>query len=369
METVKIFHIADVHLDAPFTNMSPTEADRARESLRSAFAASVLAASNRGVQLFLIAGDLFDSRYITPTTKEFVCDTFAAYPHIRFFICAGNHDPISFYNSLPLPPNVYVFSGKQGVRVTELGVCVYGAPFDAATAEASPFKGLPPLDASFINILVCHGDLGATGSPYAPFSAKELGVSGFDYVALGHIHKPSGVLCENGVHYAYSGCIEGRGFDEVGERGALFGTVGKHSVQLGFIPLSRRKYAVEEIDISGMEKRVQVTDAIRAVMARYDGNTHLRVVLTGTPSALIPVSADGFETGGSNPISIEIKDKSLPQPKLTEAELDNTLRGVYLRRMQGRLELLDPNSAEYAVCARALKLGLAALDGRDITEV
>lgn len=369
METVKIFHIADVHLDAPFANMSPVEADRARESLRSAFTASVLAASNRGAQIFLVAGDLFDSTYSTAATKQLVCDTFGAYPHIRFFICPGNHDPIYFYNSLKLPPNVYVFRGKQGVRLSDLGVCVYGAPFADTTEQASPFTGLPPVDTSLINIFLCHGDLGATASPYAPFTLKELGQSGFDYVALGHIHKPSGVLCENGVYYAYSGCIEGRGFDEVGQRGALFGTVSKSGTQLGFVPLARRHYAVETVDISGMERRIQVTDAIRAVMSRYDASTHLRVVLTGTPTQLIQVSAEGFETGGSNPISLEIKDKSLPKPRLTEAESSNTLRGVYLRRMQARLATLEVGSVEYKVCANALKLGLAALDGSDITGV
>jgi len=369
MESVKIFHIADAHLDAPFTTLASKEASLARRSLRSAFAAALLAAKNRGVQLFLIAGDLFDSTYVTPDTKEFLCEKFKEYRDIRFFISAGNHDPYnesSPYKTIPFSDNVHVFDSKSAVRIEELGVAVYGAPFTSAEERESPLKGLPPLDKSLINILVCHGDVGASDSPYGPVSTSEIGDSGFDYIAFGHVHKGTGVLCQKGVHYAYSGCIEGRGFDEAGDKGALVGSVGKGVAELGFYPLARRKYAVEKVDLSGVEERAEAMAAIKNAMRPYGGDTHLRLVLTGTTGGLLGIREELFETGGSNPCYIEIKDKTLPMPRLTETEKQNTLRGVYLRRMQERLGATDKNSPEYTACVKALKIGLAALDGRDI---
>lgn len=372
MENVKIFHMADAHLDAPFSTLPPNEAELARRSLRSAFAAAVLAAKNRGVQLFFISGDLFDSDYITPDTREFVCDKLADFPSCRFFIAPGNHDPfneLSPYGTMPLPSNVHVFRGRERVSVEELGVDVYGYGFTDARNTESPIVGHPDLDKSKINILVCHGDVGALESAYGPITHKQIGESGFDYIALGHIHKGSGVLCENGVYYAYPGCIEGRGFDEVGDKGALCGTVGKNGADLAFLSLARRKYAVEQLDISDMEERTQVVEAIRDLMRPYGSDTHLRVVLKGMPTRLFTVKAELFETGGSNPVSVEIVDKSVPMPRLTDIEKEKTLRGTFVRRMQARLATVDADSEEYAACQTVMRLVLAALDGRDITGV
>ena len=372
MDSVRIFHMADAHLDAPFTTLSPREAELARRSLRSAFAAALLAAKNRGVKLFLIAGDLFDSTYVTPDTKDFVCRRLKEYGDIRFFISPGNHDPYdenSPYRTMPFSDNVHIFDGKSVVRLEELGVAVYGSPFTSSEMRESPLKGLPPINPELINILVCHGDVAAGDSPYGPISLKELGDSGFDYVALGHIHRSTGVLCHGGVHFAYPGCIEGRGFDETGDKGALVGSVSKGRAELGFLSLARRKYAVETVDVSGMESRTGAIEAIRSVMRPYGSDTHLRLVLTGTPAVLLGITEELFATGGSDPASIEILDKTLPMPRLTEAEKKNTLRGVFLRRMQDRLSGLDGDSEEYALLVRALKIGLAALDGRDITGV
>ncbi len=372
MNSVRIFHMADAHLDAPFTTLPPWEADSARISLKSAFAAAILAAKNRGVQLFFIAGDLFDGAYVTPDTKEFVCEKIAQFPECKFFIAPGNHDPYdgnSHYKRMRLPENVFVFGEKQCVDIPELGVCVYGCGFTAQDMAESPVTGYPTLDKEKINILVCHGDLGASSSPYGAISKDEIAKSGFDYIALGHIHKASGVQCENGVYYAYPGCIEGRGFDETGDKGALFGTVEKGAVNLSFLSLARRKYIETELDISGVAERAAALEMIRAALRPYGGDTRVRLTLTGSPEEAFVIKSEGLEGGGSAPAMVEIIDKTSPALKLTQIEKENTLRGVFCRRMQAKLAQLAPDSEEYAMCQKALRLGLAALDGRDIAGV
>lgn len=372
MNSVRIFHIADAHLDAPFSLLPPWESDSARLSLKSAFAAAILAAKNRGVQLFFIAGDLFDGAYVTPDTKEFVCEKMASFPECRFFISPGNHDPYdenSHYKRMKLPQNVFVFGEKQRVSIDELGVDVYGCGFGAATEEQCPVTGYPALDESRINILVCHGDLTAGGSVYGPITRQEIAQSGFDYIALGHIHKGSGILCENGVHYAYPGCIEGRGFDETGDKGALFGTVSKGEVQLAFLPLARRKYIELSVDLTGVEERAGAVELIRTALRPYGGDTRVRITLTGSPENAFVIKSEGLDGGGSAPATVEIIDKTSPALRLTEIEKENTLRGVFCRRMQARLAQLPADGDEYAVCLKALRLGLAALDGRDIAGV
>ncbi len=372
MSSVKIFHMADVHLDAPFSSLSPTEAELARRSLRSAFVSALFTAKNRGVDIFLIAGDLFDSDYVTPDTRDFLCAKLSEYKDMRFFISPGNHDPYtetSPYATMPLPKNVHVFRGKGVAVIEELGVAVYGVGFTSAETTESPLSGLPQLDKSLINIMVCHGDVGVPSSPYGPISKEEIAKSGFDYLALGHIHKASGVLSEAGVHYAYPGCTEGRGFDETGDKGAFIGTISKGEADLSFISLARRKYAVETLDISDVEDRTELVDAVRTLMLPYGSDTHLRIVLTGTPKAIINIGAEFFETGGSNPMTLEIKDKSTPRISLTEAEEKTTLMGVFTRRMQEKLDLLPEGSEERETYGAAMRMGLLALNGRDVTGV
>lgn len=372
MNSVRIFHMADAHLDAPFSLLPPWEADSARLSLKSAFAAAILAAKKRGAQLFFIAGDLFDGAYVTPDTKEFVCEKIASFPECKFFIAPGNHDPFdenSHYKRMNLPENAYVFGKKERFRIEELGVDVYGYGFSASTESESPVVGYPALDPSMINILVCHGDVSASASVYGQITKQEIAQSGFDYIALGHIHKPSGVLCEGGVYYAYPGCIEGRGFDESGEKGALFGTVAKGETALAFLPLARRKYAELSVDLTGVEERVGAMELIRAALRPYGGDTRVRITLTGCPQNAFVIKSEGLDGGGSSPALVEIIDKTSPALKLTDIEKENTLRGVFCRRMQARLAQYDEGSEEYAVCLKALRLGLAALDGRDIAGV
>ncbi len=371
MSGVKIFHIADLHLDAPFSGMDAAEAASCKNGLRSAFAKAVLSAKNRGVQLFFIAGDLFDGSFVSPDTVEFLAEKFASYPECRFFIAPGNHDPFtdgSFYAKGVLPSNVHVFKEKSRVELDDLGVDVYGVGFTAKECGDSPVVGYPPLREDKINILVCHGDLGVENSPYGPIRKEEIGLLPFDYIALGHIHKASGVLERNGVHFAYSGCIEGRGFDETGDKGGLYGTVSKGKAELAHFSLSVRRYETVEVDISGMESRLQVTDAIRDAIKSY-GGMRIRVVLTGRPKTPFFISADMFSTGGSDPDYIEIKDKSVPAPDMTEIEQENTLRGAFFRRMSKRIEALEEDDPQRELCVAALKAGLAALDGRDPTEV
>ena len=372
MDGVRIFHMADAHLDAPFSKLPPRVADSARLSLKSAFAGAVLAAKNRGAQLFFIAGDLFDGDYLTPDTKEFVCEEIRSFPECRFFIAPGNHDCLgenSHYRHMELPENVFVFGEKSRVSIDELGVDVYGMGFKSPSERECPVLGYPPLNPDRINILVCHADLGANVSDYGPVTKQQIGQSGFDYIALGHIHKCSGVLCENGVFYAYPGCIEGRGFDETGEKGALFGTVAKGEAKLSFLPLARRKYAEIEIDLTGISERTDAIAAIRSALRSCGAETRVRAVLTGSPEQAFVIKAEGLSDPGFQNRYIEIKDMTKPALKLTDIEKENTLRGVFCRRMQSKIAELPEDSREYDVCRKALRFGLAALDGRDISGV
>ena len=77
---IKIFHLSDIHLDSPFSLCSAGEAEKRRMELRSSFSSAVLYAKEQGAQLCFIAGDLFDSEYITGDGIQFISGVIRSYP-------------------------------------------------------------------------------------------------------------------------------------------------------------------------------------------------------------------------------------------------------------------------------------------------
>lgn len=367
---VSVFHCADLHLDSPFSLFSPGEAERRRTELRGAFTSAVLFAKSRHADIFIISGDLFDGDLVTRDTCELLRSQFESFPECRFFISPGNHDPYndaSVYRHMDFPSNVHVFGPeKERVRLDGLGVDVYGFGFTQKTCISSPVAGYPALDGERINILVCHGDTSSPLSPNGPVTKAEIAASGFDYIALGHIHAPSGVLKEGGTYYAYPGCLEGRSFDEPGYHGALFGQIDKGANRLEFVKFSKRRYETAEIDITGCEDKPAALERIRAGIRTFTDDTALRVVLTGESSEGFIISPEDIGSGPHLPFRTEIIDRTVPRADLSAPELENTLRGIFYSKMLERLEGAAADSDEYRTALDALKYGLGALDGRSI---
>ena len=369
---LKVFHCADLHLDAPFSLFTPGEADRRRIELRSAFTSAVLFARSNGADIFIISGDLFDGDYVTRDTCELLAGQFASFPTCRFFIAPGNHDPYndaSPYKRVAFPDTVHIFTGeKERVRLDELGVDVYGVGFTGKTCLSSPVVGYPALDKGRLNLLVCHGDVGMPLSTNGPITKSEIAASGFDYIALGHIHAPSGLLREGGTVYAYPGCLESRSFDEPGYHGALFGELTKESNGLRFVRFSKRRYERAAVDVGGCADKAEAVERIRAGIRRYTEDTALRLTLTGEVADSFLITPADIGRGCEYPWHIEIIDKTFPAPDYLALERESTLRGVFYSKMKACIEAAEPDSEEYFVALSALKYGLGALNDRGIND-
>lgn len=369
METksVKVFHMADVHLDSPFSVSSPTEAEQRRIQLRGAFSSAVFFAKCEKIDIFLISGDLFDARFVTKDTVDAVMRDFSSYPQCKFFISPGNHDPyndISVYKNYIFPENVHVFSGsRECVKISELGVCVYGIGFTASEYISSPVAGYGRLDREMINILVCHGDM-TSGSKYGPVTVNDIAASGFEYVALGHIHQKTELLKSGDTYYAYPGCLQGRGFDETGHKGAYFGIVSKEKTEMVWKQFSTKRYEWIECDVSGATNKSHAIEMIRPKIAGFSSDTALRITLKGTVEGAFIISSADFGESNALPYRIEIIDKTESAPKISQLEKENTVKGLFYRLAVEKLEASD--DGEKSTVKDAIKIGLAALEGRDI---
>ena len=286
MAGVKILHISDLHLDRKINNLPPDKAKiRRSETLISL--ENVLNMHN-DVDVVLIAGDLFDGECSLKSVR-FTAELFAKFSHMRFFVACGNHDPydsesIRLFESLA-SNNVVIFKDKHDSYYLDyLNTWIHGISFGSTSSYTSLLQGFHIKDDSAVNIMVMHGDL-SSESKYNPISRSEIAESNLDYLALGHIHKHSEILNENGVRYAYSGVFEPQGFDEMNECGVITGIVDKKTSFLEFKNTSIRNFREIKLDITDVKSDEELISLLSGSVNHKDA---YRIVLNGKRKYFTP---------------------------------------------------------------------------------
>lgn len=373
---IKIFHFADLHLDSPFSGGDIKRSEAGRRRLRELFCAMMHHVRETGYDLVLIAGDLYDGGFVTEETAELVCRELSSLS-CPVVISPGNHDPYSkgsLYTCGKFSDNVHIFSSEKLERFDfdRLGVSVYGYAFTDNTLRANLVAETYVADPKRINILCAHTDVASPLSPYAPMTYADIEAAGFSYAALGHIHKAPDVFRSASCVCAYSGFGEGRAFDEVGQGGAmavsLFETGERASVSLERLSFSKYSFEVEAIDVSYIGSDADIEKKIKAVIKEknYNKNTALRVVLEGmTDVGYIPNAELIAKKCIAEVDFIEIKDKTLPLLDGNFLEEDITVRGELYRALKEKMT--SGNERERSLAGMALRIGLAALEGRDLS--
>lgn len=366
---MKIIHTGDLHLDSPFSTLDPASSEKRRSALRAAFSSLVILARTEKVDLFLIAGDLFDHDCVTKDTINAVVKDMASVPDCHFVIAPGNHDPYcdtSPYKLVKWPDNVYIFSTEcmNFVEIESLNTRIYGSAYTGQSKVAFTDSVFSANQDEKINILLHHGDIDLSQSPYCPVSTSVLAASGFDYVALGHIHKGTEILSAGKTKYAYCGCIEGRDFGETGYKGAIMGTLEKGNVSLKHIRISSKRYEVIKFDVTGAESFSDVTGEIAKKCASFGDDTLLRIELSGITSESFSPDEDMLKLVIPAVSYLEIKDLTQPLLNISKLKEDKSLAGEFYRNLQDALYSSDENERKTA--QDALKYGLRAIYGMDL---
>lgn len=94
MSSLLLVATGDNHLSQHSARMAPPRLERRRQRLRQAFAASAEHAVQRGADLFIVAGDLFDSPSPSNADLAAVARVFRSLTQAGVAVCAvgGNHD-------------------------------------------------------------------------------------------------------------------------------------------------------------------------------------------------------------------------------------------------------------------------------------
>ena len=300
--TLRFLHAADIHLDSPMLNLDRYEGapvEEFRSATRKAMDNLVQLAIEEQVDLVLIAGDLYDGECKDMNTalelRRSLEELSAA--DIGVFIVQGNHDAQSRVTKgfrLEMPKNVHLFktSKAQTIHLKDLGVAIHGQGFSEQSVAENLSSTYPEPVSGAFNIGLLHTNCG--GAPghddYAPSTVDGLRAKGYDYWALGHIHKRQ-ELHQGDPWIVYPGNLQGRSVRETGAKGCtLVEVAGGRVTSVEHRALDVARWEICEVDTSACDGGQAV---VNAVMQKLDEELMLadgrslaaRVVLKGASVA------------------------------------------------------------------------------------
>ena len=332
---MKFVHIADVHLDTPFKTIS----DRAdlgverRLEQRKALKKVVDYIKENNIEYLFISGDLYDEAYVRESSISFLNNLFKEIPNTKIYIAPGNHDPYiknSFYATYPWNENVKIFTNDVEKVENEDGN-IYGFGFNNFEMNNNQIKDIVLDEPEKINILITHGDLGE--SRYNPMKLNEIKSKGFDYVALGHIHKR-----DDSTNVVYPGSLISLGFDELGEHGMIVGEINNKELKKEFIKIDEREFVEKELDVSDILSEEELIEKINSI---NEENKLFKIILVGYRNFPININIKLI-----NKNIIKIKNNT--KIKIELKENNSTLKGIFIKKLNERKNnnLIDEQTYE-----------------------
>lgn len=356
---MKILHCADLHMDSPMeTHMTREQAAKRNAEILMSFQRMTEYAEKEKVRVVLIAGDLFDGERVTRRTVEGVLDGVRRTPQIDYLYVSGNHDDqTNAFADQEIPENFKRFTDKW--NTIEYGdVAVSG--IEITKNNASTLYEQLPAQKSRVNIVMLHGQI-SSACGVDQVNLNLLKGKNINYLALGHIHTYSCEQMDCDGIYCYPGCLEGRGFDECGEKGFVVLDTDGRKITPIFIPFSSRKLHRVTVDITGAATNSAVHQAMKRASQNIDKKDMVEFILTGAadPSARI-AKKYLYNLVESDFFFVKIKDetKLILDPK--DYENDISLKGEFIR-------LVMASDAGEADKIKIIRTGLEALAGEEIT--
>ena len=358
---MRFVHIADMHFDIPFTSLNTREnlGEKRRMEQRHVFSKVIDYVYENEIPYLFISGDLYEHQYVKKSTIEFISREFDRIPNTKVFISPGNHDPYltnSYYSTYEFGENVYIFRNFWIEKYEDENVNIYGMAFNDFYMDEAFIddRKLPYSDK--INILLAHIDLNGSkdkdGMSYNPVAETKLASKGFDYCAIGHIHKRY-INTKNRI--CYPGSTISLGFDELGEHGMLVGDITKSSFDIEFIPLDEREF--KEIEVNATKCESQEDLAERIITYDFDQNGMYKVILKGDRKFEINTKKL-LNIVAQNTNVMKIKDNTKIVYDIESIAKENNLKGIFVRKV---IETYREGLCTEEECQKAIEIGLDSM--------
>jgi DNA repair exonuclease SbcCD nuclease subunit len=351
---MKFIHIADVHLGAVPDSNRPWGSLREKE-IWTSFQNIVNVCNREKVDLLLIAGDFFHKQPLVRELKE-ANYILSKLETAKAVLMAGNHDYIaarSYYQDFVWDEKVHLFlkDTMDVMEFPELGTEVYGFSYHSRDISEPLYDNVKPVNKDKISILLAHGG----DEKNIPFNRKKLQESDFDYIALGHIHKPE-IISER---IAYAGSVEPIDKNELGERGYIIGEIveeqGKRKTCIQFVPNAIREYKRVNLTVTQNTTNGSLQDQAREVIHNI-GDQHIySFLIQGIRDETLHFDKEAIRSLGN---VLEVEDESVPDYDFDALyrENEDNLIGLFIKRIR-------ENAKQDEVAKKALYYGIEALLG------
>ena len=387
---VRILHTADVHLGARYRDLGPSAAEQ-RDRQMAAFRASIELALAEKVDVFIVAGDLFDSNTQPRRSVEAVAAQLKrlADAGIAVVLAPGTHDlydAASVYRAYDIPTMaghgpgtgdgiVVLTPDHREQRYPRLDLTIHGFAFQTKRAPHSPFEGfrIAADDPSRWHVGVIHGALaipGKTEGDEVVFRAEEVAASGLDYLALGHWHSFQQGKAGS-VTWAYSGAPEPVALDQDQAGNVLLvgldGEGADKRVTVEARRVGRTRFEALELDLGVVESQAALEDQI---VAKADPDTILDVRLRGVWHEALDLDPDEIERNvGPRFLRIRVRNEAVPELPAGDLPPEDTIAGAFVRDLAKRIgEAHDAGRTdEEAELRDALRLGRLFLAGHEVS--
>ena len=391
VDQLKFIHAADIHLDSSLHGLEHYEGapvEEIRSATRRAFDNMIELAIDEGIDFVLLAGDLYDGDWKDYNTGLYFMERMGRLREagLRVFMVAGNHDAASqITKHLRLPDNVTVFATRAPERIIldDINVVIHGQGFTTRAVTDDLSQAYPQRDPQYFNIGLLHTCLdGKPGhEPYAPCTVDGLRSKGYQYWALGHVHKREEVSKDPWI--VFPGNIQGRHIRETGPKGCTLVTVEEGEVTgVEHRDLDVMRWSLCELDISASETvddiYEQVREGLQSALDAAEGRpVAVRLVLQGACSAHSALHADrerwiqeyralATGLGGAGVWLEKVSIKTKPSVSADEVlERDDALSGLLcaIRDIELDASALDELADE--ISALRQKLPAELLSGDD----
>lgn len=314
-----------MHLGANPDAGKKYSADRGKEIWHT-FTRLIGECEKKQIDLLLIAGDIFHRQPLLRELKE-LDYLFGKLTRTKVVLIAGNHDYMkwdSYYRTFQWSQNVYPLFGDrlQCAEFPELETAVYGLSFHRREIKENLYERAKPWKKQNCEILLAHGG----DERHIPVNKAGLLSLGYDYIAMGHIHKP-GIIEENKILYA--GALEPIDKNDTGVHGYIYGEWEKGKMDTKFVPFASREYIHMKFPVDKTMTHAGAKDLLKEKIQEEGIQNIYKIILSGFRGEDTVFDIEDMDVYGN---ILEVVDETRPAyqlERLKEENKDNLL-GNYI---------------------------------------
>ena len=347
---MKIIHCSDLHLGSSLSSLPKAIRGKRKTDILNSLSRMIEYAHDNAVSIIIFAGDVFDKDQPFNKDKTFFYNAIKANPEIKFFYLKGNHDILESYTEKI--DNLFLFD-KEWVTYHIDDISITG--IELSNMNHKSLYSTLNLKKEDWNIVVMHGDIDTKGKDY--IDINKLADKNIDYLALGHIHQAKEKKIDSRGIAVYSGCLEGRGFDEIGMKGFYLLDIENHLMKKEFIPFSSKQIYEREIFIDDAHSLYDAQNMIRNQLKDIDENNIIKIILKGEIDFDSSDIVDFMENSLENYFYVKVENQLHQKIHIEQYENELSLRGEFIRVIQ---------SSDLEEKEEILRVGLSFLNGNGV---